>query len=160
MIGFSLKFWVIYSLPRILPDNWKGCWWVGRLVVGNLMVISSQSAASTTNAILVLFSILPKKHSSNWEIELIFGLGLKFWVIYSRIRIIQHDWNCVWCVLRLLVGNLVVISSQSAATTNAILVLYSILPKKYSFNWEIEWIFGFSLKFWVIYSIPRIIPDD
>jgi hypothetical protein len=38
------------------------------------------------------------------------------------------------------------LQSASAATTNAILVLFSILPENHKSNWETKWIFGFSLE--------------
>jgi hypothetical protein len=52
---------------------------------------------------------------------------------------------------------LVVICST---TTNAILVLFSNLPKNHKSNEEMELIFGFSIKNWIIYSMPRIFPDN
>jgi hypothetical protein len=48
----------------------------------------------------------------------------------------------------------------SAATINAILVFFSILPENHKSNEEIELIFRFSIKNWIILSIPRIFPDD
>jgi hypothetical protein len=48
----------------------------------------------------------------------------------------------------------------SAATTNAILMLFSNLPENHRSNEEMELIFGFSIRNWIIYSIPRIFPEN
>jgi hypothetical protein len=47
-----------------------------------------------------------------------------------------------------------------AIIINAILVLFSILPENHSSNREMDLIFGFSIKFWIIYSLPRILSDN
>jgi hypothetical protein len=57
-------------------DNWQGIY-----------------SASTTNAILVPFSILSKNYKSYEEIGLIFGFSLKNWIIYSLSRIYSHNWG-------------------------------------------------------------------
>jgi hypothetical protein len=48
----------------------------------------------------------------------------------------------------------------SATTTNAILVLFINLPENHKSNREIDLIFRFSMKFWIIYSHPRILSDN
>jgi hypothetical protein len=74
------------------------------LLMANLVVISSQSVV-TTNVILMLFSILPENHKSNWETKWIFGFYLIIGIIYSLPRIYHDDWKVVWWVGRLVVGN-------------------------------------------------------
>jgi hypothetical protein len=109
------------------------------------------------DAILSVFSTLPEKYNSKWKIKLIIRFSLKNWVIYSNIRILHDDWNAVWWVGRLLVGNW---QGSAGITTNAILVLFSILSKNHKSNERMEMIIGFSLKNWVIYSNISIIDDD
>ena len=47
----------------------------------------------TTNAVLVLFSILPKNHESNEEIKLIYGFSLNNWITYYIPRIFSADYG-------------------------------------------------------------------
>jgi hypothetical protein len=39
IIGFPLKNRIIYSLPRIYHDDEDAYWWIGRLLMGNLVGI-------------------------------------------------------------------------------------------------------------------------
>jgi hypothetical protein len=45
-------------------------------------------------------------------------------------------------------------------TINVTLVLLSILPENQKSNGEIDLIFGFSIEFWIIDSLPRILSDN
>ena len=100
---------------------------------------------------------LLKNHESDWETKLIFGFSLKNRNLYSNIIIILDDQNGIWWVGRLISIKLMVIYS---ITTNATLMLLSILPENQKSNGEIDLIFGFSIEFWIIDSLPRILSDN
>jgi hypothetical protein len=51
------------------------------------------SAGTTPNGILVFCSPLPKNDNSYEEMDFIFGLPLKNWIIYSLYRILSHDYG-------------------------------------------------------------------
>jgi hypothetical protein len=129
-------------------------------VVGNLVGIYRSPSAIIINAILVVFSILSKNYKSYEEIDLIIRFSLNNRVIYSIIRIIYHNWEACWWVGRLVVGNWIGIYRHHQVPPSSTQFWYFLvtLSKNYKSNKEIDLIFGFSLKNWIIYSIPRIFP--